>query len=42
MYFNIFVNDESRGRVNKHNEFLKLLKPQEIKKIFDCDAWEEI
>lgn len=41
MYFNIIIGEEKRGRVSNHDAFLKLLSPKEIKKIFDCNAWEE-
>ncbi len=37
MYFNILVGEEKRGRVSNHDDFMKLLKPEETKKIFEAD-----
>ena len=42
MYFNILVGEEKRGRVSNHDDFMKLLKPEETKKIFETDSWSEM
>lgn len=42
MYFNIIVGKEKRGRVSNHDDFMKLLKPEETKKIFEADSWSEM
>lgn len=44
--FHIIVNtpagEEKRGKASNLNELLKLLKPKEIKSIFEHDAFEEM
>ena len=46
MVFNIIINkrdeEEKRGRVGTHDDFLKLLTREEIKKIFEQNAWDSI